>query len=237
MSNKIFFFTDIDDTLIQTKRKTDFTKNTFVGSFNKDGQNSSFFYEGTKVFIDKIINSGINVIPTTARNLDSYKRTVFYKNEKIKNVILNFGGLVLINNKEDVYWSDQIKLKYKKIKLINILSKELNYFLSLKKLNLRIKIIDNYYISIYNEKNIDNDLILLSIKDNLNIFISKNPDFYLYENKNSFGILPNFLNKKFAVEYMINKFSPLLTIGAGDNHSDLDFMRLTNFMLLPNLHP
>ena len=50
---KIFLFSDIDDTLIQTKRKTDFSKTTIVGAYNKDGEENSFFYEGTKRFIDK----------------------------------------------------------------------------------------------------------------------------------------------------------------------------------------
>ena len=35
------------------------------------------------------------------------------------------------------------------------------------------------------------------------------------------------------VEYLINKHSPILTLGAGDNISDLDFMNLTTFQLLP----
>ena len=43
MLNKIIIFSDIDDTLIQTKRKTDFSKNVVVGSYNKEGKEASFF--------------------------------------------------------------------------------------------------------------------------------------------------------------------------------------------------
>jgi len=44
MIKKIFFFSDIDDTLIQTSRKTDFSKKTIVGSYNREEEASSFFY-------------------------------------------------------------------------------------------------------------------------------------------------------------------------------------------------
>ena len=90
MPNRIFFFSDIDDTLIQTKRKTDFNKKTIVGAYDKNGDENSFFYEGTKIFIDTIIKSNITFIPTTARNLNSYKRTIFYNNKAIKYAILKF---------------------------------------------------------------------------------------------------------------------------------------------------
>jgi len=233
MPNRICFFSDLDDTLIQTKRKTDFNKKVVVGSYTKEGDENSFFYEGTKIFIDKIIESNINFIPTTARNLESYKRTVFFKNEKIQYVILNFGGLILFNNQEYTNWSKIIEEKYQQIKPMDRVCEELNSLLEKEKVDVQVKIIDNYYISIYNKYNLDDKNTLNVIRDTLNIFIQKNSDFYVYENDNSFGILPNFLNKQYAVEYLIKKLEPILTIGAGDNISDLDFMQLTNFKLLP----
>ena len=233
MPNRICFFSDLDDTLIQTRRKTDFSKKVIVGSYTKEGAENSFFYEGTKIFIDKIIESNINFIPTTARNLESYKRTVFFANDKIQYVILNFGGLILCNNKEYTNWSNIIKEKYSKIKPINRACDELNTLLTKEKVHVQVKIIDNYYISIYNKHNLDDIDTLTKIRNTLNMFIQENPDFYLYENDNSFGILPNFLNKQYAVEYLIKKLEPIMTIGAGDNISDLDFMQLTNFKLLP----
>jgi trehalose-6-phosphatase len=57
--------------------------------------------------------------------------------------------------------------------------------------------------------------------------------FYIYQNDASFGILPNFLNKKFAVEYILNRDKPSLVLSAGDNISDLDFMKLAHFSILP----
>jgi hypothetical protein len=234
MPKRIFFFSDIDDTLIQTKRKTDFNKNTVVGSYTKDGEENSFFYEGTKVFIDTIIKSGMNLVPTTARNLDSYKRTIFYKNKDIKYVILNFGGLIINENQIDEQWSDLMTKKYNEIESLDTIHNRLTSLFNQNNLNLEVKTIDNYYISIYNRANLGDTKTINKTRASLENFIENNDKFYLYENDNSFGVLPNFLNKKFAVDYLIEKYSPILTIGAGDNISDLDFMKSTTFKLLPD---
>ncbi len=233
MPNRIFFFSDIDDTLIQTRRKTDFTKETVVGGYTKDGEENSFFYRGTKLFIDTIISSGMTFIPTTARNMDSYNRTILAKDKSIKYVILNFGGIVLIDGEIDEDWQKRITQEYSKIlsmqQVYTILQKEL------KRANeeLVIKVIDDFYLSIYNKFNLNNKGVLNSVREILNKFLEIHTDFYLYENDNSFAILPTCLNKKFAVEYLIDRYKPILTLGAGDNISDLDFMNLADFKMIP----
>ncbi len=236
MPKRIFFFSDLDDTLIQTRRKTDFSQNTVVASYDKEGNESSFFYEGTKLLIDTLISSGITLIPTTARNLDSYKRTVFYTNNSIKYALLNFGGLILVDNKIDQEWSKLIAQKYSEILQMDTVYNTLLDHFEEANLDLQVKIIDGYYISIYNKNNLDNTEILGRIQESLELFVVEHKDFYMYENANSFGLLPNFLNKKFAVEYIISKYAPILTIGAGDNISDLDFMKLSTFKLLPEMY-
>ncbi|MEA3228674.1 MAG: HAD family hydrolase [Campylobacterota bacterium] len=234
MPNRIFMFSDIDDTLIQTGRKTDFDKNTVVGGYTKEGKENSFFYEGTKVLIDTLIDSNITFIPTTARDIASYNRTIFPQKERIKYAILNFGGTILIDNEIDREWKEKMDQEYNKIESIDTVLNELLYDFKNAGLNLVVKTIADFYISVYNKYSIDDAGILEQVKDVLSDFIDKNGDFYLYENDNSFGILPNFLNKKFAVEHLIEKEQPILTIGAGDNLSDLDFMNLTSFQLVPN---
>jgi len=233
MPNRIFFFSDIDDTLIQTRRKTDFTRGTIVGAYNKDGVENSFFYEGTKFFIDTIMNSNIMFIPTTARNIESYNRTLFSNDKRIKYVILNFGGVILIDGEIDTQWQKNINQLYSEIISIQELNILLLNRLKSTKVELVIKIIDNFYISIYNKFNLGNKGVLHEVKNILREFINKYSDFYLYENDNSFALLPNFLNKKFAVEYLIKQYNPILTLGAGDNNTDLDFMNSTDFKIIP----
>jgi len=240
LSQKILFFSDIDDTLIQTYRKTDFKREAILWGVTKDEEPISYIYKGTKKWLDVMVQSrDISFIPTTARNLDSYKRTNFYRDSryssKIDIIILNFGSEILIKGKIEKKWKKIIKKRY------NSLSKPIDkvYKKSIKLIKNRyeeshgivIKIIDNYYISIYNkkyredyQKNIELELILKE-------FISD--EYYLHRNDSSFAILPKFLNKQYAVDYIIKKYNPLLVLGAGDNISDLDFMRLGDFAIMP----
>ncbi|MDQ7085456.1 MAG: hypothetical protein Q9M36_11245 [Sulfurovum sp.] len=187
-----FFFSDIDDTLIQTRRKTDFSQATVVGGYTKEGKENSFFYEGTKLFIDTLIASNITFIPTTARNLDSYHRTVFAKEKAIKHVILNFGGLILKEGEIDKVWQKKMNASYAKILSIPKVLKALHAVLDSLDVELVVKVIDDFYISIYNKFNLDDKGILSEVKNALNTFLATHQDFYLYENDNSFAILPPF---------------------------------------------
>lgn len=233
MTNKIFFFCDIDDTLIQTKRKTDFTKSTIVGAYTKEGEENSFYYEGTKLFIDTLLKAGITVIPTTARNFDSYNRTTLAKEKEIIYVILNFGGTILINGKIDKEWQDKMNLAYSKILLMQTVSLKVEKALEKTNIELVIKIPDGFYVSIYNKFHLNDKKVLKSIDTILNKFLKEHTDFYLYKNDNSFALLPNFLNKEFGVKYLKEKYNPILTLGAGDNESDLAFMNQTDFKIIP----
>jgi len=234
MLNRVFFFSDIDDTLIQTKRKTDFGQNTIVAAYTKEGEESSFFYEGVKLLIDALLKENITFIPTTARNIDSYQRTIFYNEPKIKYAILNFGGTLLVNNEVNEEWNSIMKQAYEKIVPLEEVEKSIREAIEKADLNVVVKNIDSYYISIHNKYNTDNKEYLSNVKSLIEEFLVLNDDFYLYENDNSFGILPHVLNKKFAVDYMINLHKPLLCLGAGDNLSDLAFMNSTSLHLVPN---
>jgi hydroxymethylpyrimidine pyrophosphatase-like HAD family hydrolase len=233
MDNKILFFTDIDDTLIQTKRKTDFNLSCEVAGLNRESNPHSYIYSGVKEFVDSLIDSGVIFIPTTARNYESYSRTIFKKNSRISNYILNFGAEVYINNTLDEVWNQRILDNYSQIDLDLILNETINL---LSEFELNIKSIDNYYISIHNKKGQDDNELNSRLDSILKEFLSTKSNFYLYRNDNSFAILPNFLNKSFAVEYILSKYKPLLTIGAGDNINDLHFMDRCHFQLMPTIH-
>jgi len=241
VSNKIFLFSDLDDTLIQTTRKTDFSKEVIVGGYNSSGDISSYIYKNTKDFLDKMLESGhFEFIPTTARNLASYSRTIFYKHYRFEYAILNFSGVIIQNHHVDLHWETEIRKKYFKLQL-NIfdllqLTERFFYENLEKKYMPIIKNIDNQYISIYNKKFRENPEMTKKVSKVITEFIFKNKlnnDFYVYKNDASFGILPKFLNKKNAVQYLIERYKPPFVIGAGDNVSDLDFMNLADFSLIP----
>jgi hydroxymethylpyrimidine pyrophosphatase-like HAD family hydrolase len=233
MCKKILFFCDLDDTIIQTGRKTDFTKSPIVAAYNKKGNASSYIYPGVKMFLEGIISSGVLFIPTTARNIESYQRTRIISGHSPKYVVLNFGGTILVDGKVDAFWDKEMRSKYEKIKSLSEIINEVSKNLDSDKYNLSVNSIDGFYVNIHNKRFTDSEPLLVEMKRKLELYIEDNKDFYLHINGNSFAILPSFLNKKNGVEYLISKINPSLVLGAGDNPSDLGFMRLADFSLVP----
>ncbi len=238
--NKIFIFSDIDDTLIQTTRKTNLDKKTNVWVVGVDKKPISHIYEGVEKLVRTTMKSqDISIIPTTARTIESYQRTALYSDTSLRDniefVILNFGGVILVNNQIDKNWEGIIETKYQSLNLpLNRVFKDINTTLNQKfsNYNLKIRLLENFYVDILNKYHRDNDKLSSEIYQTIKEYI--NDEYYIYTNGSSFAILPNFLNKKFAVEHIIKKENPILTIGAGDNQNDLDFMFETDFLLIPN---
>ena len=234
--NKIFIFSDIDDTIIQTARKTDFNRDSNVWAYDRENNPLSYIYSGVEKLIKLILNSqDISFIPTTARNIASYQRTIFFRDKRVKSkikfVILNFGATILIDNIISKEWDREIKDGYKNLKYpLKTLYQEIE--LAINKYHPIIKIVDNYYINIINKSNRNNQEINQNIRDIITKVTPLN-QYYIHNNGSSFAIIPKFLNKKFALEYLIEREKPILTIGAGDNRSDLDFMSQTDFLLIP----
>jgi hydroxymethylpyrimidine pyrophosphatase-like HAD family hydrolase len=251
--NKIIFFTDIDDTLIQSSRKIgnkiiNDNKIYFndieylVAGYNKKNQPHSYIKKSLYDFINILLKSKKDIIfiPTTARNLGSFNRSIFANNNDINISIINFGAEILYKNKRNLFYFD---LEYRN--LINNKFNSLN--LSLKELLYKVKnefkdgelidgfeirIIENTYISIKYNKLHQNDLLNEKIKKILNNLI--NHEYILHHSDTSFSLLPYFINKKTAVSFLIEKLNPSLTFAAGDNLNDLDFMSLTDMLIIPN---
>lgn len=226
--NKIVFFSDLDDTLIFSKRKIDFSKNIITAGYNKQNEAFSYIYKETKILLDNLIDSGVIFIPNTARNLNSYKRTIFYKEYNLDYVILNFGGLILFKNKPLQEWEKIIQPKLSKIdfyKIIEELSKQFEF-------EIEIKLIDGYYISVYNRFYRDD---LKKIKDIEKVIQSfgENYNFNFYLNKNSFALYPKFISKEVATKFLIKKLNPSLILGAGDSNADKNFLKLAHIKILP----
>ncbi|MBN2824056.1 MAG: hypothetical protein JXQ76_01935 [Campylobacterales bacterium] len=242
-TKKIFIFSDMDDTLIQTTRKTNFKKPTNVFVVDNEGQPISHIYHGVEKLLRlSMQNKHILVIPTTARSIESYQRTAFYRDANyarhIEYAILNFGAIILKNNLIDKDWQTFIIKKYNqlsiKIEIIydNILS------LMQEKLTrehgLKIRLIEGFYVDILNKKDKHDTAYNRQIEQILREYLKDIEEYYLYINGSSFALLPSFLNKSVAVKHLIEKYKPLLSIGAGDNKNDLDFMFETDFLVIPN---
>jgi hydroxymethylpyrimidine pyrophosphatase-like HAD family hydrolase len=91
--------------------------------------------------------------------------------------------------------------------------------------------VDDYYVSIKNRNKNDYYASNSECFTILSDFISD--DFNLYQNDNNISIVPKCIDKKNAVQYLIEKNRPKLTIGIGDSLSDWNFMDICHFKILP----
>ncbi|KIM10033.1 MAG: hypothetical protein KU38_08325 [Sulfurovum sp. FS08-3] len=240
---KIFIFSDMDDTLIQTTRKTNFDKDTTVFVVDNEGQPISHIYRS----VEKLLRLGMQnpdivIIPTTARSLESYRRTAFYTDPSyaahIEYAILNFGGVILNNGVVDRDWQEFIITKYNNLSTkIEIMYDNIILLMSKKfsmEHGLKIRLIDGLYVDVLNKKDKLDTAYNHTIEQILREYLKESEEYYLYVNGPSFALLPRFLNKSLAVKHLLEKYKPLLSIGAGDNTNDLDFMFETDFLIVPN---
>jgi hydroxymethylpyrimidine pyrophosphatase-like HAD family hydrolase len=242
-NSKIFIFSDIDDTLIQTARKTNFDKESSVFVVDREGEPISYIYKSVEKLLQATIkNDNIVLIPTTARSIESYHRTRFSTDatiaNKIEYAVLNFGGVILKKGEVDREWQEHIDTQYANLGIKiekmyeNIIALMDEHFGS--EHGLKIRLIENFYVDVLNKKNKLDEVYNKQIETLLKEYLKGNEEYYLYINGPSFALLPHFLNKSTAVKHLIEKYDPILTIGAGDNSNDLEFMFETDFLVLPN---
>jgi len=242
MQNKIFLFSDIDETLIYPKNKMNPDKNNLLeAEVESDQDQKTYIYNHYYEFIDRIIQSELfEFVPVTHRTLEEYQRTFFYRDYRLKNVILNSAGNIFIDGEKDSHWEVNIKkqLLNLKIDILQVVQNfELEFYEHFERLKVpKIRHIDLQYIVIKNSSFPNSPDVTNSIKDFVTKLFFKyqlEKDFYIYKNYNTFLILPNFINKAAGVEYLINKYKPFFVIGAGDNLSDLKFLNMADFALIP----
>lgn len=229
---EILVFIDLDDTIFQTKRKN--INGIFPATETPNPENISYMTEAQKLFFEMLIGQkNTRIIPLTARNLSQYQRTFIINHELINTASIYFSGIILENNVPDEKWQEIIQNKYKKLKTpLRSLFDKVKKTLDLDV--FKTENVDDFYIVIKNrdKKNLlfenQNKDLAISIKEKLD------DEYFVHFNNNNIAILPYFLDKKFATGYLIEKYQPVLTLGIGDSLSDLNFMNLCDFKIIPS---
>jgi hydroxymethylpyrimidine pyrophosphatase-like HAD family hydrolase len=90
---KIVIFTDLDDTLIQTKLKVPKNAHISLGATNSSGVPLSFFTQSQRLMLDVFAKSGAIIIPVTGRDTHALNR-VEYKFTSFR--VVSHGAIVLM---------------------------------------------------------------------------------------------------------------------------------------------
>ncbi|MDR2387897.1 MAG: hypothetical protein LBE80_09990 [Deltaproteobacteria bacterium] len=235
---KVVIFSDLDDTIFQTKNKFDGDKLS-PAALGPDGRPLSFMKPAQVFLLEKIIKKG-RLIPVTARNRESFQRVQIKFSH---GAILNFGGLVLSPSGEvDQKWLDQVKAKALEAEeLLNEALAFCHQMVSKYKLKAKARLIGDEGLSFYLVAKTERARLeeLFTLKKELESCFSKIANVYL--NGNNLSFLPRYLDKGPAVKYFIDTYiltkeekkDDYIIFGMGDGLVDLNFLLLCDYMIVP----
>jgi hypothetical protein len=230
---KLVVFADLDDTLFQTLHKRDVSGSIPMG-YSREGTPLSYACPKQQKLLACLMSQG-TVIPTTARNFESFKRVRY---PFTSFAILNFGASLLdpggILN-EEWHTSMCAKAQRQGDELLAHLEMA-KAFDSARQLGLSIRLVSDFgqawYILVKHSKHDYAALDALQARWAEALSAS----FVIRRNGNNLVLAPSFFDKKHAVESVVSQFfnSELdVFIGAGDSLSDFGFMSSCDFLLAP----
>jgi hypothetical protein len=227
---------DLDNTIFQTLSKQDQDKALYAAALDYEGRPLSFMNSSQRQLIRVLLDKTV-VIPVTARDTNSFTRVRLPFNH---GAILNFGGLILEpSGMTDQEWYDRIFPMAKDSS--GLLNEALAFSLELvrsQSLLAKPRIIKDAELPFYLVIKTKGDPLfeLNLLKSKLSQFLDSAVNIYL--NGNNLSILPKYLDKGPAVEYFMNKRLPYpkedsLILGLGDSFSDLGFLNLCDYQIIP----
>ncbi len=231
----VHVFLDLDDTLFQTLPKCPPGAHLTPAAFRRDDTPLSFM-TARQVHLFEMLRAATNIIPTTARNLDAFRRV---RLPFTSLAILDFGGVILLpDGSPDPTWDALIRPQAQAV------SSELEHwrdtllaFVAANHLGASVRIIGDLDMPLYVVvKHPEADLNALA-RIRRDALVGLDPArFFLHDNDNNLAIIPTFLGKGRAVEYVIQHHlgEDALTIGVGDSLSDAAFLGACDFALLPS---
>jgi hypothetical protein len=230
---QIYTFFDLDDTLFQTLPKCPPGEPNRCVAFRKDGAPLSYMTGRQERFFEALAAAG-TLIPVTARNLDAFRRVTL---PFTSFAVLDFGGVILQpDGHPDPAWDAEIRPQAVAAGAeLNSLLAALQRFIEQHGLGVRARIISDFGMPLYIVmKHPDGDLTTLRriIDDCLPSLELKR--FFVHANHNNLSLVPRYLGKEHAVRFLLQSFgSEALSVGVGDSLSDVPFLRLCDFMMVP----
>ncbi|AUG57522.1 MAG TPA: hypothetical protein DCE02_02415 [Ruminiclostridium sp.] len=225
----MLFASDLDRTLIYSKRFLKNYKNNPVLIEKKEDKEISYMTEASINILKKIADR-VLFVPVTTRTIEQYKRISLLKNIIIPEyAIVSNGGNILINGETDSYWAKIISFKIK------------SECISSKKVLERFNEIKNSEW-VYKERQADN-LFYYFIIDKDNIPLDEINDFKKWILKYGWNIsiqgrklylVPEFINKSSALNYIKNKTGKKIIIASGDSILDLPMLKYADIAFCPS---
>lgn len=235
---KKILFADCDDTLFQSFRKCPPHQPLKPMAVLKDGSEHSFATEA-QVLVLEMLQREMALIPVTARNLDAFRRV---RLEPPEAAVIDYGGVVIgPDGTPDKHWLERTRdSAATTLRALNEALGLLLQWAGQEARNVRARIIEDFAVPLYvcaksgegDESAID--LLETRIREHC---AGALPTLAVHRNGNNLSVLPRWLDKRHAVEYLIEKlraeYGEIITFGMGDSLSDGPFMSICDYALAP----
>lgn len=234
-----YLFVDLDDTLFQSHGKCPESAELMPLAYLKDGSPISYASQA-QIATLQMFQREMHVIPVTARNMDAFSRVKIDFN---KGAILNYGGVVLKPDASiDDFWMDKSRShSMSEIDGLNYFQEYIRLESERNKCDLKVRVISDLGLPFYvvaKSHSGDNNAILkiaeLCKQHKKECIYS---GYRLHVNGNNLAILPDWLDKRNAVKYLLENFckenEPFITFGMGDSLIDIGFMNECQYMIVP----
>lgn len=210
----IYFFTDLDNTLIYSHRHKYDGNLVWVEKINEKDQ-SFMTYEAYSFFSTQNL---MDVIPVTTRSFSQYERLSELANKMHWNKALICNGAVLLEDgREDENWLyESQKISAAEIPILDRL------YSAVKNIVGEDSVVNMYDLMFY-VKSDDPDMIysILSERADKQVMVLKD--------SRKVYCIPSSLNKGKAIERYILRFGKKISIAAGDSPFDIPMLKKADF--------
>ncbi|MDR0717303.1 MAG: hypothetical protein LBF50_07800 [Azoarcus sp.] len=235
---KKFLFADLDDTLFQSRRKCPERGDLTPAAYLRDGSAHSFLTPAQHSLL-ALFQREMTVIPVTARNADAFSRVRLGFGD---GGIINFGGVIIdAHGVPDAPWlARSAALAAGSLAMLEAALAAARTHAASLGVTLRARLIEDFGVPFYlSAKSAEGDEKALdALEPAVRAHCAECAyPVDIHRNGNNLAVLPDWLDKRHAVEHLISQLrarhGEILTLGMGDSLSDLGFMRACDYALIP----
>ncbi len=228
---------DLDNTIFQSKRKSrnPSADELQCAAINLDGEPICFTDFRQRSLLDMLHRSS-TVIPVTARTSESLQRVSLVFDSY---AVVSHGAVLLQPDRSPcAAWSEQVR---QQLELISPNMKEIyedwckinrDLALGLHVTLIRDQGLEPYVLVKHPNRDLSKiDTLMQATQENFPF-----DQFQLSLNDNNLAAIPRCVDKVNAVDFLLETYfndEPRLIVGAGDSLSDLPFLRICDFALIP----
>ena len=233
---RVVVLCDLDDTLFQTVGKCRGSSDLTVAALDRQGRPLSFMTPPQRILFGELLRDAW-VVPATARSREAYGRVALPFGH---GAIVDFGGLILTPDGgiDQAWWSVTApQALLAKPLLEEVLAKALE-MTERGRLSARARLVVDdelpFYVVVKTEPDRLEELDLLA--GELKSLFGEAATVHL--NGNNLAVLPPYLDKGPAAAHFLKTHVPFersayLLLGLGDSLSDLGFLDLCDFRMVP----